>query len=69
MMMMVGVGLWPLTICSGWQPVQRFLEPADGEPQLHQPALREVHQAQRRQGGLHVRQEARCPAAESLWSA
>ena len=65
----MGVGLCPLTTCSGWQPVQRFLEPADGEPQLHQPALREVHQAQRREGGLHARQEESGAAAESLWSA
>ena len=55
--------------CSGWQSVQRFPEPSDGQPQLNQPALREVHQTQRRKGRFHVWQEASSATVESLWSA
>ena len=53
----------------GWQPVQGLPQPPDGQSQLDEPPLREVHQAQRRKGGLHVRQEESGAAAESLWSA
>ena len=46
-----------IALSLGWQPVQGLPQPPDGQSQLDEPPLREVHQAQRRQVAGPLRPE------------